>query len=238
MIHKTSINDTLAKGLAKRLIRELDECKYAKESFNHLPRRKRIRETIKHINKHKYEVSLGSIHKESSRWEMLYGSWSTSSVYSLSSDVDVHLLLCFHVYFELPLPYEDSNQIVSVILSKHSLERLILRKRPYIKRYYEVVSYLKTVIKQFLLHCLAYYVACPNGVDEFYANVDGHIYPIVYSIALNRYGKKCLNFTIKTVMPVEFDGAKKAIQNMPDYNVKDNISDYWETLHSIVDKIN
>ncbi len=42
---------------------------------------------------------------------------------------------------------------------------------------------------------------------------------------------------IKTVMPVEFDGAKKLIQNMPDYKVKDNITDYWRILHMIVHEI-
>lgn len=74
-----SINDTLAKGLAKRVIREISEHKYTSLDIVHLPRRKRIREALKHIKKDNFILHLGSKNKESTKWEMLHGGWSATS---------------------------------------------------------------------------------------------------------------------------------------------------------------
>lgn len=230
-----AINDTLSKGLAKRVIRDMTVCDYTKKTFNHLRRRKRIRETIKYIEKHMFAVNLGSRNKDTPKWEMLYGSWSATSTCSSLNDDREYDKLGFHINFDIP--NNNYSQMVSVMLSKHSLERLVLRKKPNMIRYTEIIKYLNTVIKQFLLHCFAYIENYPHESKEFYANVDGLIYPIVFSTVKNAQDIKCLSFMIKTVMPVEFYGAKQIIKNMSDYKVKDNVTDYWPTLHMIADKL-
>ena len=228
-----SMNDSLAQGLAKRVIREVFGHKNENLGIDHFPRRKLIREVIKHFKKDIFHVYLGSIKKETSKWELLYGGWSVSGVNRKSIDFDDFDYDKLGFDIDLEIPTGRKTKRIFIILSKHALERLILRRRPYMSTYKEILQYLNKVIKRLLLHCLTYVERMQFVKNEFSAAIDGFIYPIAFDVGVNRNGERALSFMIKTVMPLEFEGAQKLnALHLNDY-VKSSISEYWDLIHVI-----
>lgn len=230
-----SVNETLAKGLAKRVVQEITDYDCVVLNIADMPRRKRIREAIKSLKKYPFTVCLGSEHKETSKWELFFGEWSPTIAKVVTKGSALNELeydkLGFSMDFDTPSGFKSKRFVVT--LSKHAFERLILRRRPVIATHKEAVTFLNKIIKRVVLNCLAYVKNKGVNEDEFVIEVDGFVFPVVMNLGSNIEGKTCLAFVIKTVMPVGYEGAQNLLNKLPDYEVKQDIGDYWETLHKI-----
>lgn len=230
------MNETLAKEYANRIIREIADYEVHDIGISHMPRRKRVREAIKFLKKDRVHLYLGSMKKETSNWEMLYGGWSATATERLNKSQKIELRynkLGFDLDFDIPIGIVRKRLFVT--MSRHSLERLILRKTPVINNYKDAVEYLNSIIKKVLLNCLAYIENGPHEKNEFIANIDGFVLPIVYNPALTLSRKLGFSFIVKTVMPLDYRGAQKAIQTHSKYTINNNFDDYWDTIHKIHD---
>ncbi len=244
----TSMSESLARGLAKRVIRDVRDYKYPYLDVGHLPRRKAVREIIKFIKKERMHVYLGSEKEETSKWIFAYGGWSATAANSLEK-IDLNNLftrissgskissdseydkLGFDV--DINTPEGMKTRLIFITLSKHALERLILRKKPYMSNHREIIEYLNKIIVKVLVNCMAFFENMENGQREFSAKIDGFFYPIAFDYGINRNGNKSLAFMIKTVMPEEFESARRSDQLQGNYIVNNSISDYWPVMQKI-----
>ena len=115
-----SINETLAKGLATKILREFSEHKFAALGIANLPRRKRIREGVKFMNNDSFNSVIGQMSLESSKWELLSGGWSPVAKVSMFSSEPEYDRFGFEM--ELDLPSGIYLKSVFFYLSKHGLD--------------------------------------------------------------------------------------------------------------------
>ncbi|EJG1483195.1 hypothetical protein CF504_RS17825 [Vibrio parahaemolyticus] len=232
---ETSINETLAKGLATKIIREFHAHKIEYLGIDHYPRRKKLREAIKFFDKDPIHVVMAQMKPETSKWELLYGGWSPifRSNFSLeqtdkNADYDK---LGFDM--DLDIPSGIYHRCIFFSLSKHGLERLILRKRPIIKHYVNASRYLNMIIVPIIQQCLAFISDPTRKSNKLVARVDGFVFLVEMSIGLNRYMKPTMSFHTITVMPENYEGAQKMMAENHSYELKPIIY-YWKFINDFV----
>lgn len=226
-----SINETLAKGLATKILREFSKHEFTALGIADLPRRKRIREGIKFMNKDSFNSVVGQMCLESSKWELLSGGWAPIAQLSMFSSEPEYDRLGFEM--ELDLPSGVYHKSVFFYLTKHGLERLILRKKPIIKHYLNVCRYLNTIIISILQQCLAFITDPKRKSNKFVAHADGFIFLIELSVCLNRFMRPIMTFHTITVMPDDYDGAKGLMRENSSYELKPIVF-YWPFIKDFV----
>lgn len=219
---ETSINETLAKGLATKIIREFHTHKIEPLGIDHFPRRKKIREAIKFFKKDPTHLVVSENRSETSKWELLYGGWAPISRATLSIDKNDENMEYDKLGFDmdLDLPSGIYRRCIFFSLSKHGLERLILRKKPTIKHYVNASRYLNTIVVPIIQQCLAFISDPDRKSNQLVAHADGFVFLIELSIGVNRHMQPSMSFHTITVMPDSYDGAVKLIEENPRYGLK------------------
>lgn len=117
---------------------------------------------------------------------MLYGGWSATMSTNLNEGPNSikYNKLGFDLDFDIPNGVVQKRLFIT--MSRHSLERLILRNTSTISTYKEAVAYLNGIIKKVILHSLAFLENGPHDKNELIVNIDGFVLPIVFNPGLNR----------------------------------------------------
>ncbi len=131
------------------------------------------------------------------------------------------------------MPDTDIERVYYIIFSEHALRRLITRSNISFKNAYDVRKYLDIILKELVLRCLAIWDENPNVKHaEGFAVIKKLFMPISMEVGVSRNKQTAYAFTIKTVMPDSFKGAKKTITSKKQLPTKKNIFDYEYLLIS------
>ncbi|MDV5036585.1 hypothetical protein [Vibrio diabolicus] len=230
-----AVNETLAKGLATKIIREFHEHKIRSLGIDHYPRRKKIREVIKFFKKDPIHLVVAQNKQETSKWELLYGGWSPISrsdfsIYQVDKELQFNKI---GFDMDLDLPCGTYHRCIFFTLSKHALERLILRKKPVIKHYINASRYLNGITVPIIQQCLAFISDPERKSNQFLVQADGFVFLMELSVGVNRYMKPTMSFHTITVMPDSYDGAKKLIAENSRYELRP-IKHYWQFINDFV----
>jgi len=226
----TSINESLARGIARDIMRAFDRSIPNNDlaKIGTMPRRKQARELIKFCKRDIRLAFLGERYTESSKWQVIWGEWSLTLKSSLSED-NKYDKIGFDLTVDIPKLSYDKH--LYIVLSKHALERLIMRSNMPLNTLPEIRNFLNSIIKKLVLNCLAMWDKEPNSISlEGYAVIGDLYIPIVMEVGINIRGKIARAFTIKTIMPVTYEGAIKSMSIMKQNQVKTDIFEYWNLL--------
>lgn len=73
-----------------------------------------------------------------------------------------------------------------------------------------------------------------HSTVEDYVVIDKLFFPIIMEISKNKMKKVAFNFTIKTLMPDQYNSAQRTINKIGQDTTKENILDYSEYLTSLI----
>lgn len=229
------IDKSQAKGLANKIIRGFEHPVNSNE-FSKLggyKRRKQARELIKFCHKSSYLSLVGHRYAETSKWEVVWGEWSLSTSKKnsslddfLTNDWGNYDRIAFDVVIDLPGRQYD--KFMYIILSKHALERLIMRSNIELKNSIQIRKYLDSIIKKLTLSCLALWdMERKTGLTEGYTVIRDLFIPIVMDMGINRRFQQCRAFIIKTAMPTSYNGAIKTMEEKSMLEHRQSIFEYW-----------
>lgn len=248
--------DSLKDNSKYKIAQDIIKCLKEKTDLNFLlsikenKRKIIIRRTLQHINKYKHLVVLEQNKPETQKWEIAYAE---ITLFKRLYDVD-YKYIGFDIHFNFleGIVY----QRIFVYFSFHALLRLIERYNiQELSTPTKIKSFLSSVIKPILLRCLsmyedlyedtledfkAYNLNDSNTKEKIFKKRESYIVvndlfmPIAMEIEENFLDKTSFVFTIKTVMPVTFNGAKRTIQEMQQKELKEKIFDYSYLLKALV----
>ena len=131
--------------------------------------------------------------------------------------------------------------------SYHSLVRLLERgDMKQLNSAEKIKQYLSSMIKIFTLRCLNMLEKKMKALTsnttkenlhstiEDYVVIDKLFFPIVMEIGKNRMNKVAFIFTIKTLMPHQYNSAQRTINKIDQDTTKENILDYSEYLKNMI----
>ncbi len=205
-----------------------------------------IRRTLQHINKIKHLVLLEQNNTETQKWEIAYADVTLIKKSEDKDDDYKYVGFDIHINLLSGLVYKR----IFINFSFHSLLRIIERCNiQELSTPNKIKRFLSSMIKPILLRSLSMY---ENLYEDFkdcnlndtkkkifqkresYIVVNDLFMPIVMEIGKNFLDKPSFIFTIKTVMPVTFNGAKRTIQEIQQKELKEKIFDYSYLLSALV----
>jgi hypothetical protein len=110
----------------------------------------------------------------------------------------------------------------------------------------KIKQYLSSIIKTFILRCFNMLEKKMKALtsnmtkDELHSTVEDYVvidklfFPIIMEISKNKMKKVAFNFTIKTLMPDQYNSAQRTINKIGQDTTKENILDYSEYLTSLI----
>lgn len=214
----TSTNGYEAKNKSKLIIRELLEAykpssaqEREQAKLSSMGPKKLARVLSVHCKTKDTYVFLEERYKERSSWQILWGEWSLG--YKRSNKDDQKLSNDISDYDRLLFDLTHNGKGFSkfkffyIVLSKHALIRMIMRSGSDIGNSRQAFDFLKKLTKKIVKDSLFIL----DGGDGKIIMVDGFYLPVVIENGVNRYGKKTVSITIKTIMPNHFKVNKDEI---------------------------
>jgi len=225
------MNRTEVRNIVKQIICDFsnnaggDTC----PELGNMKRKKQARELIKFCKRKNTLLFLDDRYRETSRWEVIYGGWSLTTK-NISAGKKSYDKIGFDL--DIDLPGRQINKKIYIIISKHALERFILRTDMPLNTSNQIRHFLNQSLKTILMRCLAMWDSAQDKLStEGYAVANNLFIPISMEVGLNKLGVPTRCFTIKTVMPSSYNGAKKSIKTVKQLEPEENIFQYWHLLN-------
>jgi ribosomal protein L24 len=205
-----------------------------------------IRRYIEIIKKYKHLLILENSKVETQNWQIAYADVTLIK----KTNEEDYKYIGFDIHFNLIQGIICKR--IFIIFSFHALIRVI--ERCNIQEFStpdKLKKFLSSMIKPILLRCLSMYEEMyeefkfckrnnPNELKEILKKRESYVIsnnlflPIVMEINKNTKGEISLSFTIKTVMPDTYNGAKKTIQEKELKQLKEKIFDYSDLLKDYI----
>ncbi|WP_320036334.1 hypothetical protein [Halarcobacter sp.] len=226
-----------------------------KEKYNYFKvgsnskRKIKVRRLLNSIKSLKSFIILEQKKIESQSWEFVAADVTVLSKNNTKNDnlfnENEYKYIGFDIYVDLIQGVVFKS--IFIQFSYHSLFRLLERcDMTQLNSAEKIKWYLSSMIKQFVLRCFNMLeekikILSHNKTEEKvfssledYIIIDDLFFPIVMEIGKNRMGKIAFNFTIKTLMPKEYNGSQKTINSKAQNKTKKNILDYSEVLRDLI----
>jgi len=227
----TYVNESLAKGLANRVIRSTYQSITNREPLILSGSQRRICKSIhRYCNKYANAVIIDERYRNSNKWQLVWGEWTLISNKGIPFFKKVDIKGYDKIGFDLTINTRNSTvfKVFYVVLSKHALQRLIMRAEQPIKNSHDISEFLNRLTKKLLFASLELGIQSEmsDSKNEGYVNFEGKFLPLSYRSGINHLGQKVGYCTIKTVMPEHFDGAKSWIDKNNPLAHKDSFFEY------------
>jgi len=237
------MSESLAKGIAKQVAdaisMPLDPSIF--DALELLSHRKKLNQMRKEIKSNNRAAFLGEKNSKSSRWILVWGEWAGAVGKPSTELVNRRLQDYDKLGFDFIINDREGvkDKFLYVTLTKHALERLILRSGEWLNTTDKVRGFMNGYIEPLIRFSLSMTErhADVDGSDVAEENViiDNYFFSIVMRKGINNRGEIARSFQIKTVMPADYNGAKGTRKIDSDENVRENIFDYWPLLREEFD---
>jgi hypothetical protein len=215
---------------------------------SNLKRKIKVRRLINSIKNQKHFIIIEQKKIETQNWEfigvdvtVINKNYEEKKIFN----EDEYKYVGFDIYVDLIQGVVFKS--IFIQFSYHSLVRLLERcDMKKLNSAEKVKQYLSSMIKPFLLRCLNMLEkkmkAFTSNItrDELFSTVEDYVaidklfFPIVMEIRKNRMEKIAFNFTIKTLMPDQYNGAQRTISKIGQDSTRENILDYSEYLTNLI----
>lgn len=211
-------------------------------------RKIKVRRLINSIKNQKHFIILEQKKIETQNWEFVAAEATVISKNyeeKNNSNEDAYKYVGFDIYVDLIQGVVFKS--IFIQFSYHSLDRLLERcDMKKLNSAEKVKQYFSSMIKPFLLRCLNMLekkmktFTSNMTKDELFSTIEDYVvidklfFPIVMEIGKNRMKKIAFTFTIKTLMPDQYNSAQRTINKIGQDTTKENILDYSEYLTSLI----
>ncbi|NMP30034.1 hypothetical protein HII17_00545 [Thalassotalea sp. M1531] len=229
------IDKSQAEGLVNRIMRGFKHSgdNHEFSQLGNYKRKKQSRELVK-LSKRINQLSfIEQRYQESAKCEVIYGEWSLSGKNTGSLSGLEYDTVGFDLIIDTPEGQRD--KFFYLHLSKHALVRLIMRSHVELKNSTQLRSFLDSICKKLILSCCALWsksIKSQKVKNEGYVLINDLFIPVVMETGKNIRNQEARVFTIKTVMPKEYDGAKSSISNEISLPIKGSIFDYTDIIQA------
>jgi len=223
-------DETLARGIAKRVIREVRKQVVWENDAGRLGDRlcvgpkKNKREIHKLCSTNSRFVFLDERHKEKTRWEVVWGSWGLSYTgVEPPESFDEFNRLAFYIRYSGKSVMLSNH--MNFILSHHALIRLIMRSGKKFDSLDQVLKFLKPVARDAVLAGLS----SLEGNSGSILHSNGYYLPFELQTS-NDSRKQASTYVIKTLLREDFD--MKYDEIVKESRYKDSFFDYLHLFSS------
>lgn len=234
------VDESLAKGLVKRIFRSLYKAEqvYAINDIN-TSHRKQCNKSRNKCKTKNTAVFIAERYAETSKWQLIWGEWTLfndKASFNLGTDpLEDYDKIAFDLTFQVRGGY--SYKTYYIVLTKHALIRLIMRCQESIVNPHELYKFLKTITQKLVYSSLelANKTARTGLESEGYIILNGIYLPMVFSIGFNKAHQRVGVCSIKTFMPEHYDSAIRNLKKTKPLKPSENFFDYQE-LFVILDE--
>ncbi|MFA9373732.1 MAG: hypothetical protein ACERKK_06180 [Poseidonibacter sp.] len=215
---------------------------------SNLKRKIKVRRLINSVKNQKHFIILEQKKIETQNWEfvgadvtVINKSYEEKNIFN----EDDYKYVGFDIYVDLIQGVVFKS--IFIQFSYHSLVRLLERcDINKLNSAEKVKQYLSSMIKSFVLRCFNMLEKKMKAFtsnmteDELFSTIEDYVvidklfFPIVMEIGQNRMKKVAITFTIKTLMPDEYNSAKRTISKIGQDIPRENLLDYSEYLTSLI----
>lgn len=247
------VNESLAKGLVNRIFRTLHNRMTERKHVEIASHRKMCKRIKSECQKRAAMVFIAERNAQSNRWEVIWGEWnlfsSQASLFRLTQPEDFT-----QIAFDLTFTNRNTKMgcyIFFVVMSRHALERLIMRCGEEIKNPSGVNKFLKRITRQLVFAALE--LSRRNlgtNPEEYtgeeisrinsdikppetqgYTIINGYYIPLSYGLNFHKQGGTFARYiTIKTIMPDTYDSAVNALRHQAPLIPSDSLYDYLDVF--------
>ena len=211
-------------------------------------RKIKVRRLLNSIKNQKHFIILEQRKRETQNWEFVAAEATVISKNNEEKNKfnhDTYKYVGFDIYVDLIQGVVFKS--IFIQFSYHSLVRLLERcDMKQLNSAEKIKQYLSSMIGTFILRCFNMMEkkmkAFTSNItrDELFSTVEDYVvidklfFPIVMEIRKNKMGKVAFSFTIKTLMPDNYNSAQRTINKTCQDTTKENILDYSEYLKNMI----
>ena len=223
-------------------------------SINDNRRKVIVKRHVEKLQKEKHIIILEHYRPNTKKWEFVYADVTLIMKKNPNDSSTNKIIEEDYKYIGFDIIFSLTDRMIYkrifINFSFHALLRFI--ERCNIKELStpdKVKKFLSSMIRPIVLRCLSMYDGLcselmhnKSNYDEIRKNLSKGSYivandvfmPIALEIGKNSEGKPSLCFTIKTIMPVEFNSAKRAIKKEEARLPKEKIFDYLNIIKTLI----
>ncbi|MCI2282444.1 hypothetical protein L3081_02335 [Colwellia sp. MSW7] len=226
------IDESQAKGLVKRIFRNLYAAAENSTPQNFEYSQRKICKKIKGLCKEKTNaVFIAERFTNTNKWQLIWGEWCLFSakkkLFTSNSDIELYDQIAFDL--TINVRGRVSYKSFYIVLSKHALVRLIMRSQHHLKNPHNLYLYLKKITKTLVFSALELsdqYTKSNGKIRQDCTVVDDIFLPLALDIGINSQGLLAKTCTIKTFMPTHYDGAVAELSRSSPIASKPDFFDY------------
>ena len=211
------MSESLAKGIAKQVTDSITETPNPSkfEVLEGLSHRKKIKQMRKECKTNNKLALLGEKNPKSSKWILVWGEWA--GTYAKPS-INMSIGNYQHydkLGFDLVINDREGvkQKFLYVTLTKHALERLILRSGEWLNSTEKVREFMNGFIEPLIRFSLSMVEdnSYENKSDSAEKNIiiDNCFFAIVMTKGVNKHGEIARSFNIKTIKVISYFCTKK-----------------------------
>lgn len=212
-----------------------------------------VKRHLEKLKKENHIIVLEQYHPNTQKWEFVF-----ADITAIMKGYKIKILnendykyIGFDIIFSLEEGFVYKRFFIR--FSYHALERFIERcNLKELSTADKVKKFISSMIKPIILRCLSMYEqlyidiknSSKNNIKEIFNTRESYVVindifmPIAFEIANNQKGEICFSFTIKTIMPSDFNGAQKTINEKELSNLKQNIFEYIDIVRPLISNCN